>query len=453
MTDALPTPDHDALPTLNQATWDQAREAAHAAATPLPAQWLPLNETVGETLAEQVTAATPLPHYASSAMDGWAVRGSGPWTVVAPTPEEADPRLTWARTGDEPVGRVKSLGDGQATSIVTGGLVPEGATAVLRSEWGRERAGRLELNDDAGEIQSGSHIRPAGEEAAVGDVLLTAGSRLNPAHIALAAVTGQDMLPVRRRPRVTLLLTGDEVDEAGMPEPGRVRDAFGPQMPQFVHLLGGQVDAVHRLGDDLEELTERLTVPATGAESVLDSRAQLIITTGGTGGSSVDHLRRALQDVGAHVLVDELALRPGHPAVLARMPDDGPFVLGLPGNPLAAMTALMLLGAPLLAGFGGAGLPPTVEVSLTRAVDPFKSVRLVPGLADTSAATLAASADPAGGSQAHPWARASLPSAAPLTYAGANMLRGFAQANVLLVIPAEGVAEGGSVVAVPLPWL
>ena len=78
----------------------------------------------------------------------------------------------------------------------------------------------------------------------------------------------------------------DEVDEDGVPEPGRVRDAFGPQLPQFVHLLGGQVDAVHRVGDDREQMLERLTGSAVGAESVLDSRAQLIITTGGTGRST-----------------------------------------------------------------------------------------------------------------------------------------------------------------------
>lgn len=444
----LPDPAGDA--TVKHAAWDQARYAAHAAARPLPPQWLPLHETVGETLAEAVTAMAPVPHYSSSAMDGWAVRGDGPWEIVTPQPEEEDPRLTWARTGDEPLGRVKSLGDHQATAIVTGGLVPEGTTAVLRSEWGKESEGRLRLGDaaPAGAPAPGDHIRRAGEEAAAGDVLLSAGSRLNPAHIAFAAVAGQDMLPVRRRPRVTLLLTGDEVDEAGVPEPGRVRDAFGPQLPQFVHLLGGHVDAVHRLGDDLEVLTERLTVPETGADSILDSRAQLIITTGGTGSSSVDHLRRALADSGAHLIVDELALRPGHPALLARMPEDGPFVLGLPGNPLAAMTALMLLGGPLLAGFGGAALPPTTTVSLTDAVDPFKAVRLVPGLAAMSSAALGA--DPLA---AHPWAGSPLPSATALAYAGASMLRGFSQANVLLVIPADGVPRGGTVVAVPLPWL
>lgn len=449
MTEATPTTgaEEQDRPTVKHATWDQARAVAHAAASPLPEQWLPLAETIGETLAQPVTAQAPLPHYSSSAMDGWAVAGHGPWNIVVPEPAEEDPRLTWARTGNEPVIRVTSLADGQATAIVTGGLVPEGATAVLRSEWGTENDGLLSVNDEAapGAPGPGDHIRPAGEEAAVGDVLLDPGSRLNPAHIAFAAVTGQDMLPVRRRPRVTLLLTGDEVDESGLPEPGRVRDAFGPQLPQFVHLLGGQVDAVHRLGDDLEVLTERLTVPEIGAESVLDSRAQLIITTGGTGGSSVDHLRTALADAGAHLIVDELDLRPGHPALLARMPDDGPFVLGLPGNPLAAMTALMLLGAPLLAAFGGADLPPTVEVSLTRPVDAFKSVRLLPGLAATSTVALA--------HEAHPWARTTTPSAAPLAYAGANMMRGFSQANVLLVIPQEGAPEGGTVVAVPLPWL
>lgn len=440
--------------TLHHAAWDAARDAAYRAAGPLPPHWLPLIETVGETLAEDIRAERPVPHSTTSAMDGWAVRGPGPWELHLGDLEELDQRVAWARTEEPRRLPVTELAPGQASRIVTGGLVPEGATAVLRSEWGREDGERLLLGPEApaGAPEEGRNIRPAGNEAVPGDLLLRAGTRLNPGHVALAAVTGQDMLPLLRRPRVTLLLTGDEVDESGIPGPGRVRDAFGPQLPQFIHLLGGQVDAVHRVPDDRQEMLERLSGTATGAESVLDSRAHLIITTGGTGGSSADHLRASLEEREARFLVDELDLRPGHPALLARLPEGGPFVLGLPGNPLAAMTSLMLLGAPLLAGMGGGGIPPLTTVSLARGIPASRTPRLIPGLALVVGAAVSGSTitELAHGELG---ASSALPSAVALSRSGSQQLRGFSQANVLLIIPRDGALPGEPVQAMPLPWL
>ncbi|WP_144794736.1 molybdopterin molybdotransferase MoeA [Kocuria palustris] len=439
---------------LRRPDWATARQAAYDVAAPLPPHWLPLEETVGETLAEDLRAERPVPHYTSSAMDGWAVHGPGPWRINRGRLEEVDQRLAWARTEEPRLEPATSIAPGEAAPIVTGGLVPEGATAVLRSEWGIEDGEQLGLSPQAPEDapREGQHLRRAGREAETGELLIRARTRLTPGHVAFAATTGQDMLPLLRRPRVTLLLTGDEVDEAGLPEPGRVRDAFGPQLPQFIHQLGGQVDAAHRVGDDREQMLERLSGSATGAEGLLDSRAHLIITTGGTGRSTADHLRPSLESSGAQLIIDELGLRPGHPALLARMPDDGPYVLGLPGNPLAAMTTLMLLGSALLAGLGGNVIPPLTEVALTRSLPASTTDRLAPGLAFVAGAAVSGATitDLSEGAAAR---GTELPSAVALSRAGSDELRGFSQANVLLVIPADGVRPGEPVQALPLPWL
>lgn len=274
--------------------------------------------------------STNLPYYASSAMDGWAINGSGPWILT---------------TAGLP------LSPGEASVIATGGLVPTGASAVLRKESGHASAdGHLSLRHDAkpGEALPGRHIRPAGEEAAAGDVLIPAGTLLNPAHIALAAVAGHDHIQVQRKPRVAVVLTGSEVVTSGEPAPGQVRDAFGPQLDAVITQLGGEPGGQRRIGDSYEEWMAALGRVPDGLPP------DVTITTGGTGKSGTDHFRDAIVALGGgRLLLDEIAMRPGHPAVLAELPD-GRFVIGLPGgNPLAAMMALMTLGGePLLAAMG-----------------------------------------------------------------------------------------------------
>src|SRR6185312_14586629 len=124
---------------------------------------------------------------------------------------------------------------------------------------------------------------------------------LNPAHVAVAAVCGHDELLVLPRPRVSLVLTGDEVVTSGIPEPGHVRDSFGPQLPSFIALLGGEVTASTRLPDNLA-----LLVAAITAHPDVD----LVITTGGTGGSDADHLHAALAELGATIHIEGVAMRP-----------------------------------------------------------------------------------------------------------------------------------------------
>ncbi|KRE25774.1 molybdopterin molybdotransferase MoeA [Agromyces sp. Soil535] len=375
--------------------WHDARARA-AAATPVPAvESVPLEHAVGRVLAEDVRTPIPLPHYASSAMDGWAVRGEPPWRLVA---------------GPEP-------GAGETVAIVTGGLVPPTADAVLRAEAGRVVGDRLEPVGETGrrDVAEHRHIRPAGTEAAAGESVLGAGVLLTPPRVALAAATGADWLAVRRRPSVALVLTGDEVVEAGIPVPGRVRDSFRVALPAILEELGAEVAAIHRVGDDTDT-----TRAAIGTDPV-----DLVVTTGGTGHSDVDRVRAASRDLGAEFIVPSVAMRPGGPTFLARTADR--LILGLPGNPLAAVLGLLAVGGPLLAAWTGRAIGATLVTLTTGLEGRLRTTRLVPVAVRDGVAT-------------------------PTAHSGSGMLRGLAAADAVLVVPEGGIAPGASAVALQLPW-
>jgi molybdopterin molybdotransferase len=405
-------------------SWQEARQLAFDCATPIPPAPVPLRDALGRTLAADVSALHDMPHYASSAMDGWATNGSGPWILAEPG---------------------QRLAPHQASPIVTGGLLPPGARSVLRSENGvigpdEDGLPVLKLGAGArpGEPRSGEHVRPAGEEAAAGQVLISAGAVLNPAHLALAALAGHDSLPVLGKPVVRLVLTGAEVVSAGVPRPGEVRDTFGPQLAAVVGMLGGVSAGEVRIGDsDAEWLAalEDVELPAEAPGTLPEGSglqpavqpADVVITTGGTGRSGTDHLRRTVAALGGRLLIDGIAMRPGHPAVLAELPD-GRFILGLPGNPLAAMMALSTLGGPLLAALGHGTLPPVTDVPCGTSIDP----------------------DP-GRTRLMPF-RMLYGMASPAQHTGPGMMRGLAAADGVLVVPPHGVQLGEPVPAFPLPW-
>ena len=413
------------LPLQPNTSWEEARKAAYAAGRPLPFETVPLAEALGHTLASDAVALQPVPHYASSAMDGWAVAGPEPWTIVVPEPDP-EPWQIHKESGRRP------LQSGEAVSILTGGLVPAGAEAILRTENGILEAGepavlRRASSAREDEPRLGEHIRPAGEEAAAGETTIAAGTVLNPAHIALAAVCGHDTLPVLRSPRVSLLFTGDEVIEAGLPESGQVRDTFGPQLPQLVEMLGGRVDAVRRLPDRLEDVIAALSTDAVDETSLAMSSGDVLVTTGGTGISDADHLRRALEAVDAELVIDGIAMRPGHPTILARL-QDGRFVVALPGNPLAAMMAVFTVLQPLLEGLRGAAAAREFHVLAGVDVAPLPGrTRLVP-------------------------CRIQDGRALPSQYFRSGMLRGLAEADAIMVLPEAGCAADQPVSALPLPW-
>ncbi|WP_349901792.1 molybdopterin molybdotransferase MoeA [Parafrigoribacterium humi] len=387
--------------------WHAARRESFRAARPLAAVSVPLSEAVGRVAASDVSALCDVPHYASSAMDGWAVAGAPPWRLLDGNGVASAP-----------------LESGQARTIVTGGLIPPNAVGVLRSEHGAVRTEGgvvlLDRNADAraDEPATDEHVRPAGEEVTASDTVIHAGTVLNPAHIAVAAVCGHDEVSVLPRPSVSLVLTGDEVVTSGIPEPGHVRDSFGPQLPSFIALLGGEVTASTRLPDNLELLV---------AAIIANPDADLVITTGGTGGSDVDHLHAALAELGATTHIEGVAMRPGGPSLLAELPD-GRFLVCLPGNPLAAMIGLLTLAQPLIAGL--AGLPEPVLGSVTTG----RELTGRPGLVRLLPYRLRDGV------------------AVKSQWFGSGMLRGLAEADGVLIAPSPGAAEGEDVETIPLPW-
>lgn len=386
--------------------WHQGRQLAYDAAGQVPPRTLPVSECLGAELLEPVVAEAGLPHYDSAAMDGWAVAGSAPWIAV--------------EAGSNQEARIFP---GQAQPIVTGGPVPAGAHAVLRSESGKlatdaDGLPQVELSETAkpGEPRRNQHIRRVGEEAPAGTVVCEPGVRLNPAHLALAAATGYDALSVAGQVRMHLIYTGSEVITKGVPGPGQVRDAFGVQLAATAAMCGATVTGEQRLPDSREDLVEALASPA-----------DVVVTTGGTGHSDADHVRAALNQLDAELVVDGIAIRPGGPSLLARLPS-GTLVVGLPGNPLAAFVGFALLAQPLMAALRGLALPEVAQMPSGSVIKPFE-----------------------GTSKILPF-REVLGMAAPLEHAGAGMLRGLAQSAGLMIVPPHGAQLGENVPTLTLPW-
>lgn len=327
------------LPTVTVTGWAEARRIAREAGTALDRIHVTLSEAVGFALAAPLVAMSALPSYDAAAMDGYAVAGPGPWTITG--------RVL---AGDP--SPVEALLPGCAVEIATGATVPCGADAVLpyeRAEW---QAGGV-----TGEIESGKHIRRRGEDCPSGRQLLGAGTVVTPAVLGLAASVGYDRLLVHRRARVGVIVTGSELLSAGLPEPGRVRDAISPMLPGLVYSAGGELAWMTRLADDRAALVSALR----------RCDADVLVVCGATSVGAADHLRGALDALAACVHIHGVACRPGHPQLFATFPD-GRFVVGLPGNPYAALVAAMTVLEPLLGRLTGRLDRPAVTARLAEPV-------------------------------------------------------------------------------------
>ncbi|MGN4161349.1 molybdopterin-binding protein [Streptomyces sp. NEAU-PBA10] len=414
------------------------RERTSAVRPPLE---LPLAEALGLVLARPLAALTDLPPFDTSAMDGWAVAGPGPWRV------RPDGVLAGQSGG--------ALADGEAVRIATGARVPRDVTAVLRSEHGSLDAhGGLHPQR---EVVHGQDIRPRAQECRTGDTLLPAGSAVTPAVLGLAAAAGYDTLAVHARPTVDLFVLGDELLTRGLPRDGLIRDALGPMLPHWLREAGAEVRAVERLGDRPDAL----------AGAVAASEADLVVTTGGTASGPVDFVHPTLERLGADLLVDGVAVRPGHPMLLARTAP-GQHLVGLPGNPLAAVCGLLTLVVPLLRGLAGAPLRQGRDAGRTPgsgAVPDVYETRRVQLSSDPLAAPAPPGPDATAPTavldapvQGHPSHTRLVPvrvdagRARPLSFGGPAMLRGVATADALAVVVPGGTEAGHPVELLALPW-
>lgn len=302
-----------------QASWSTARAIAGDGPA-LPMHSVGLREALGCVLAAEVSALVDLPGFDTAAMDGFAVAGEGPWTVRGRV-------LAGAWEG-------RRLRPGEAVEIATGAAVPGDVDAVLPYE----HVIRAADNRISGSSGSRRHIRRRGSDLRVGDLLAGQGHRVTAADLGLFAAAGVDRLAVRRRPRVDIVITGAELVTAGVPAAGHTRDALGPMLPGLLHEIGAETASMRQVSDDADDLAAAL-----GSAS-----ADVLVVTGSSSVGPVDHLHRMLRETGVELLVDGVACRPGHPQLLGRRADGRP-VVGLPGNPFAAVVGLVTLLVPLIA--------------------------------------------------------------------------------------------------------
>ena len=305
--------------TLLEPSWDQARSFSASIGRVISIEQVSLKDATNRYLAEDALSKVDLPTYETSAMDGYVVAGDGPWKLVGEI-----------KAGAPFNGNINP---GEALGIATGAVIPKGAFGILRWE---------DANVD-GEVISGAtkerkDFRPAGQEAKAGELLISKSTKLTPGMIGLLAASGFDYVNVYKRPKVGIILLGDELQLSGVPKDGLVRDSLGIQLPGWLEKLGCEV--VH-----VEFVPDRLDSTISAIESA-SKNFDLVVTTGGTAEGPRDFLKPAIAKLGGTIHIDKVAVRPGHPQVLGEV--NGVPLLGLPGNPQSAVVALLTLGAPLI---------------------------------------------------------------------------------------------------------
>jgi molybdopterin molybdotransferase len=319
---------------------DQALARIEASIAPVvAAETAPLRSAAGRILACDLVAGMNLPPHANSAVDGYAFAHAD----LAPGRETLLSIAGRAAAG-HPLDR--PLQHGEAARIFTGAAMPAGAdTVMMQEDCTVEPDGRVRLK--AG-TKLGANRRHAGEDVAIGATALTAGTRLGPAELGLAAALGQAELPVFRPLRAALLSTGDEVRDPGMAlPPGAIYDANRYVLASLLTGLGCLVSDFGIRPDREAALADTLA----GAAAEHD----LIITSGGVSTGEEDHIRAAIERLG-HLHFWRLAIKPGRPVALGqigRVP-----LIGLPGNPVAAIVTFAILARPLILRLAGATVRP-----------------------------------------------------------------------------------------------
>lgn len=301
-----------------------------AGVEPLPAETLPLDACAGRVLAEPVTARLTQPPFDAAAMDGYAIR----W---------ADLRLPWRVVGESAAGHgwAGNMEPGEAVRIFTGAPLPPGADVIVVQEE-VARADDMARLVGEGPPRIGAHIRPAGQDFAAGNGLIAAGVRLAAAHLGLAAAGGYRALPVVRRPRVTLIATGDELVLPGeIPGPGQIVSSNPAMLSALLRSAGADVHDPGLIPDNRAAL----------AAALQDAEADLIITIGGASVGDHDLVIPVLRELGATLDFWKIALRPGKPLLAGRL--GGTRVLGLPGNPVSAFVTALLFAVPLVSRMAG----------------------------------------------------------------------------------------------------
>jgi molybdopterin molybdotransferase len=322
------------------------RMAAHVHAVS-ESESVALAEATGRVLFDDMRAPIPLPAFDNSAVDGYAVRHAD----VAESGETCLAVIGRVPAGGAFTGAVPANG---AVRIFTGAPMPQGADTVYMQEDCR-------AEDDAvfvpAGLKAGANRRLAGEDVPAGGIALPAGRRLTPADVALAAAIGLDRLTVRRRVRVALFSTGDEIVEPGRPlRPAALYDSNRYLLRGLLGRIGAEIDDLGILKDDPEKLTDALGRAAADHD--------LILTSGGVSTGEADHVRTAVERLGRLVFW-RLAIKPGRPVAMGVI--GGTAFIGLPGNPVAVFVTFIHVVRPLVLRLAGAEPEPLIPIPVRAA--------------------------------------------------------------------------------------
>jgi molybdopterin molybdotransferase len=321
---------------------DEARRIVLDCTRTLESERVELQHALGRVLAGDVESRDPVPPFDSSAMDGFAlrcvdVRGAGPRSPVTLSIVDE------SRAGHP---SLRSIADGEAVAISTGAPIPAGADAVVAVEQTSARDGHVEVLT---EVPAGNDVRLAGEDVRAGRTVLTRGTPVGPSQLGVLASLGRAEVSCVARPRVSVITTGDELVEPGLPlAPGSIYNSNAYSVPALARRAGAQLGLVATVADDPRATREAI------AAALAD--AAVVVLCGGVSVGVHDHVRPVLAELGVSERFWGVALKPGKPTWLGVQ--DQTLVFGLPGNPVSAMVTFTLFVRPALRALGGASTAP-----------------------------------------------------------------------------------------------
>jgi molybdopterin molybdotransferase len=384
---------------------DQALSIVLENVQPLEPETVPLEASLGRILREDVQADMDLPPFDRARMDGYALRHED--GATAPVTLRLIGEVAAGSTFDGVVNR------GEAVKIFTGAPVPPGADAVQKVEV-TERDGADGLAVLIKEsVSLGQFITPRASEVTAGERVAAAGTEVGPAETAVLASFGYDQVRVGSRPRVAVLSTGSElVPVSATPSNSQIRNSNSYTIAAYSGRSGGRAEILGTVPDTMEASRDALLAAARDHD--------VVVTSGGVSMGDYDLVKAALQEIGARIYFDKVAIRPGKPIVFARLGDT--YFFGLPGNPVSTSVTFNVFVRPAIRKMLGDSSPllPAVQARLDRPIKDASSRRsyLPAALSIASGAAVVT----------------------PLKWGGSSDLVGFMNSNALIVV-AEDVHE------------